>query len=96
MSGDGCQIRGTGRAAIARRRLGPVRWLFPATILALTPKCPACVAAYVALVTGIGVSVSTASYMRICLVILCVGSLGYLAVRRVGGFLGRKRTLQQH
>jgi hypothetical protein len=36
---------------------------------------------YVALATGIGLSVSVASYMRSGAIVLCAASLGYLAVR---------------
>ena len=64
-----------GRAAAA------AKWIIPGTILVLIPKCPLCVAAYVALVTGIGLSVSTAASLRVSAIVLCVGALGYLVCR---------------
>lgn len=64
-----------------RRARRTADWLFPAAILALMPKCPLCVAAYIALGTGIGISVSTAKYLRISMVVVCLGSLVYLAAK---------------
>ena len=45
------------------------------------PKCPLCVAAYVALFTGVGVSVSTARWIQILMLAFCLISLAYLAVK---------------
>ena len=79
-----CRNRTVPQAASwGRRCLEVAAWAVPSTILALLPKCPACLAAYVALGTGLGLSLATASYLRTGLLVLCAASLLFLIVKRL-------------
>jgi hypothetical protein len=68
---------------VARRGGAIAGWAVPGAILALLPKCPMCVAGYVLLWTGVGLSVSTATVLRVTVIGACVATLGLLAVRRI-------------
>jgi len=72
--------REPGNVAKPRRFFSVAGWSLPTIILALLPKCPACVAAYVALGTGISLSLEVASLLRTLLVTVCLGSLIYLVI----------------
>jgi hypothetical protein len=55
----------------------------PASLLALLPKCPVCVAAYVAAATGLGISVAAAAALRTAVLVLSVLLLTYSTVAAV-------------
>ncbi len=64
-------------------------WAIPVTTLALLPKCPACVAGYVLLFTGIGLSLPAATAVHGTLVALSVTALAYLVFRTAWRALNR-------
>lgn len=64
-----------------RRLAAAVQWAIPLTTLALIPKCPACIAGYVLLFTGLGLSLPAAATIRWAIITLCLATLLTLAVR---------------
>ena len=64
-------------------RMEIVGWIIPSATLILLPKCPACVAMYVALYSGISISLASAANLRISLLILCVTALLCLGLKHL-------------
>jgi hypothetical protein len=82
------------RSTIFGRIIEAIRWITPGVLLALIPKCPMCLAAYIALFTGLGLSFETAEWLRWIFIGLCVLALVYLAATR--GRRGILRLLGTH
>lgn len=71
------------RPGKARRALDLTGTVVPVAILALLPKCPACIAAWLAVGAGIGISMSTAAQLRGLIVVSCLGCLAWVAARHL-------------
>ncbi len=75
-----------------RRAREIAEWMVPGTLLLLVPKCPVCLAAYVALATGIGVSLPTAGLIRTTLLIICGSALVVVASLKMRRFVLQKSS----
>jgi len=79
-----CDVPGDRKSATWAPRVREIlAWALPSAVLVVMPKCPACLAAYVALLTGFGLSFSTAAYLRWGLLVLCISSLLFVMVNRL-------------
>ena len=79
-----CDAAGDRKTPTRVRRVREAfAWVLPSAILVLVPKCPACLAAHVMLWTGLGLSLSTATWLRWGLVFLGVAALLFLIVKRL-------------
>jgi hypothetical protein len=64
-----------------RQRMGTLAAsILPGAVLVFIPKCPVCIIAYVALISGIGLSIPAAANLRITLIAVSSALLLYLAV----------------
>lgn len=91
MSASPCRC---GPPARPWRWLGIAAWsvpALPAAAFALMPKCPACVAVYAALGTGMGISLTTAAHIRPAMAAVSVALLALVA----GGFAWARFAAQK-
>jgi hypothetical protein len=68
-------------------------WVLPSLGLVLVPKCPVCIAAWLALGGSFGISLTTATYLRTGFVWICWGVLALMAVRLVIWSVPRMRSV---
>jgi len=71
------------KTGFIKKAINAVRLVLPGTLLALMPKCPLCLAAYISLSTGMGISVASATWLRALLAVACVTSLMYVAAKKL-------------
>jgi len=71
------------RPGIAKRVVKAISKTVPGIMLVLMPKCPLCMAYYITLVTGAGVSFTTAKYLRITLLLVCISCFLYIAIMQL-------------
>lgn len=75
-----------------RRGLRIGKWVAPGAALLLIPKCPLCIVGYFAAVTGIGLSFSTAQYLRSTLIAASFAGAAYLIGRMI---LARRSSMDK-
>ena len=85
-----------GQKTWLRRPRGVAGLIVPGALLALMPKCPMCLAAYVALCTGLTIPRSSAHILMRWLTVLCIGTLALCVVRLVLSCRQNKQTLNLH
>jgi hypothetical protein len=83
-------------ASHLRRGIAFAGWIIPSATLALLPKCPVCVAIYVALFSGVSISVTSASNLRTALLILCITALICLVLKRLCRLAFSKKRFDYH
>ena len=67
------------RPSLRRRVATAAGWILPTAMLALVPKCPLCVAAYAAALTGIGISISAATFLRTSMIVVAIATFVAMA-----------------
>lgn len=78
---------------LAHRSSRAAGWALPSLGLALVPKCPMCIATWLALGGTFGISFTAAAYLRTGFVWLCWGLLALIAVRLLVRFSSRTRGI---
>lgn len=80
-----CCTGGGPYRRLARRLSGVAASVLPGAVLMLLPKCPLCLAAWLALVAGVGISAAAASYVRGVMVAFWVVAVALTAAQIIRG-----------
>ncbi|HCS50281.1 hypothetical protein [Rubinisphaera sp.] len=60
-----------------------INWCLPTAVIALLPKCPLCLAGYFTLLTGAGISLTTAALLRSGVLYFSLAALCFLTFQLV-------------
>lgn len=71
------------RRARPYRAQALMEWLLPGALLALLPKCPFCLVAYLSLGTGLAITPASASLILRAIAIICIGALALCLLKRI-------------
>lgn len=74
-------VPGPEQRSLPSRFFAALVWALPLAVLALVPKCPACIAAYVLVLTGLGISLPVAGILRLTLITLSILAIVWLLAR---------------
>ena len=81
----------TPKPSPIRRATSTAKWLLPSAGLVLMPKCPMCLAGYIAFATGLGVSFETADWVRSAMIWSCIASLTLFTALTLRRLLPRRQ-----
>ena len=81
MNPSGCWCKDSRLRTFPRRCANVLGWIIPGVIMAMLPKCPMCLAAYIAIWSGVGISLSAATHLRMSLLVLSVGLALFMAAK---------------
>lgn len=68
---------------VARRLSAAAATLLPGAVLVLLPKCPLCLAAWLTVLTGVGVSAATAARLRGISIVFCIAAVAICVVQSI-------------
>jgi hypothetical protein len=74
---------GGGPSRRLARPSGAAASILPGTLLLFLPKCPLCLAAWLTVVTGIGISPAAAAWVRELIVVFSVAAVALAAAQIV-------------
>jgi hypothetical protein len=78
-----CCTGGGPSRRLARRLSGAAASILPGAVLLFLPKCPLCLAAWLTVVTGIGISAAAAACVRGLIVLFSVAAVVLAAAQIV-------------
>ena len=78
-------IAGAAPRRLARQLSSFMASILPAAVLLFLPKCPLCLAAWLALATGVSIPATGAAWLRASIVMLCIAALASILWRRASG-----------